>query len=227
MEQESVKGDSRLYDLVMAAPLILFCVFALSGFGLLMPKQLQAPVPNYSLIVTERPDRHFPGDAIGPGLHAPPARRQGAGLLAQGMGVRGRESGICHSSSAQGSSRARYGRPFHRDRRGGHGGIAHHPGVAGKGVRDPAPGAHAGDHRPLRLFGHPLYLFEQLATLGVALQYRQPWALLLVVASITIQFPRMHYEECVLRDTFPAYDAYARATPRVVPFLRPGSSWLA
>ena len=49
----------------------------------------------------------------------------------------------------------------------------------------------------------------------------------MVAVSIAVQFPRMRYEEDVLGKTFADYNAYARVTPRLVPFLRPGSSWLA
>jgi len=36
-----------------------------------------------------------------------------------------------------------------------------------------------------------------------------------------MQFPRMGYDEQVLRETFFEYDAYARVTPRLIPFLPP------
>ena len=72
---------------------------------------------------------------------------------------------------------------------------------------------------PYRIVRHPLYLAEQIATLGVALQYAQPWALLIGAASFAAQFPRMHYEEKVLAETYPAYAQYAARTRRLIPCL--------
>jgi protein-S-isoprenylcysteine O-methyltransferase Ste14 len=70
---------------------------------------------------------------------------------------------------------------------------------------------------PYTIIRHPLYLAEQVATWGVMLQFIQPWALLLAIASFTAQFPRMHYEEQVLQTAFPAYPAYAAHTRRFIP----------
>ena len=211
----------------MAAPLILFCVFALSGFALLMPKQLQAPVPNYSLIVTEA----VTGIFLAMQLVLVCTRRlpvaKAPGFLPRAWAFAGANLGYAILLLP----RARLG-PAMEDLStaivvAGTAGSLITLAWLGKAFAILPQARMLVITGPYAYLRHPLYLFEQLATLGVALQYRQPWALLLVAASIAIQFPRMHYEECVLRDTFPAYDAYARATPRVVPFLRPGSSWLA
>ena len=70
---------------------------------------------------------------------------------------------------------------------------------------------------PYRLIRHPLYLAEQIGTWGLMLQYVQPWAVLIALASLAAQFPRMHYEEQILRETFPEYAAYAARTKRLVP----------
>jgi len=72
---------------------------------------------------------------------------------------------------------------------------------------------------PYRLIRHPLYLAEQVATWGVMLQFVQPWALLIAIASLAAVFPRMHYEELVLRSAFPNYSDYATRTRRLVPGL--------
>ena len=72
---------------------------------------------------------------------------------------------------------------------------------------------------PYRVVRHPLYLVEQIATLGVVLQYAQPWALVIGAASFAAQFPRMHYEEKVLAETYPAYAQYAARTRRLIPYL--------
>ena len=70
---------------------------------------------------------------------------------------------------------------------------------------------------PYRLIRHPLYLAEQIGTWGLMLQYVQPWAVFIALASLAAQFPRMHYEEQILRETFPEYAAYASRTKRLVP----------
>ncbi len=58
-----------------------------------------------------------------------------------------------------------------------------------------------------------------IATLGTALQFAQPWAALIALGSIAAQFPRMHYEEEILRATYPDYAAYEARTSRLIPGL--------
>lgn len=70
---------------------------------------------------------------------------------------------------------------------------------------------------PYRFVRHPLYLAEQIAVLGVMLQRAMPWSLVIAAASLAAQFPRMHYEERVLGETFPSYRDYARRTARLLP----------
>jgi protein-S-isoprenylcysteine O-methyltransferase Ste14 len=72
---------------------------------------------------------------------------------------------------------------------------------------------------PYRVIRHPLYLAEQVAAFGVMLQYAQPWAFGLAIASIAVQFPRMHYEEQVLLAAYPGYRDYAARTRRLLPGL--------
>ncbi len=72
---------------------------------------------------------------------------------------------------------------------------------------------------PYRLLRHPLYLAEQISAFGVALQFRQPWGLLIVLIGFALQFPRMHYEEKVLEASFPAYRGYAAGRAKILPFL--------
>ncbi|HWA29479.1 MAG TPA: isoprenylcysteine carboxylmethyltransferase family protein [Rhizomicrobium sp.] len=70
---------------------------------------------------------------------------------------------------------------------------------------------------PYRLVRHPLYLSETLMTLGLMLQYRQPWALVMAIVVTTLQLPRVLYEERILRFTYPDYKAYALRTARFLP----------
>lgn len=70
---------------------------------------------------------------------------------------------------------------------------------------------------PYRLVRHPLYLCEQIATFGAMLQFAMPWALIIALASLAAQFPRMHYEEEILTATYPDYRAYTAQTCRLIP----------
>ena len=70
---------------------------------------------------------------------------------------------------------------------------------------------------PYRFIRHPLYLAEQVGTWGLMLQFRQPWALLVAIASLGAQFPRMQYEEQILHKTFAKYADYANTTYRLIP----------
>lgn len=72
---------------------------------------------------------------------------------------------------------------------------------------------------PYRLVRHPLYLCETVTTIGLMLQYVQPWSLLYAVAITALQFPRMMYEERVLSATFPGYRAYAERTALFLPYI--------
>lgn len=70
---------------------------------------------------------------------------------------------------------------------------------------------------PYRFVRHPLYVAEQVATFGIMWQFQQPWALMVALLSLAAQFPRMHYEEQILAQTFPSYRAYAERTARLIP----------
>ena len=72
---------------------------------------------------------------------------------------------------------------------------------------------------PYRLVRHPLYLFEIIAMLGVALQFRQPWAMIIFVVDAALQILRIGHEERVLAQAFPDYPAYAAKTSRLFPAL--------
>lgn len=72
---------------------------------------------------------------------------------------------------------------------------------------------------PYRFVRHPLYIAEQVSACGLALQYRQPWSLLIVSAGLLLQLPRMHFEEKILEATYASYGDYRRRTARLIPFL--------
>jgi len=69
---------------------------------------------------------------------------------------------------------------------------------------------------------NPLYLGSMLIVSGFALALLS-WPVALVLASgfAVIYVPVIASEECFLRATFPAYDAYCRRVPRLIPRLSP------
>lgn len=70
---------------------------------------------------------------------------------------------------------------------------------------------------PYRFVRHPLYLAETVTTLGIVLQYRQPWALLVAIAVTAFQVWRLLYEERILAATYPEYRGYSLRTARLLP----------
>lgn len=70
---------------------------------------------------------------------------------------------------------------------------------------------------PYRIVRHPLYVTEEIANIGVMLQFMQPWSLLIEIANVGMLLWRMSFEERVLSRAFPDYAAYAARTPRLIP----------
>ncbi len=70
---------------------------------------------------------------------------------------------------------------------------------------------------PYRLVRHPLYLAEIVSMLGIMLGFRQPWAAMIVLATIVLQIRRMSFEEDILARTYPSYSAYRDRTARLLP----------
>lgn len=70
---------------------------------------------------------------------------------------------------------------------------------------------------PYRFVRHPLYAAEEVAILGVWLQFMSWPATAILVGHFIVQLWRLGFEETVLRENFPEYDAYARKTARLVP----------
>jgi protein-S-isoprenylcysteine O-methyltransferase Ste14 len=70
---------------------------------------------------------------------------------------------------------------------------------------------------PYRIVRHPLYLFEEVASLGVLLQFFSIYTFLIFIMHILIQVQRMKYEETVLQKAFPEYETYKATTARVIP----------
>lgn len=72
---------------------------------------------------------------------------------------------------------------------------------------------------PYRIVRHPLYLFEEVASLGILLQFFSVYTALIFIVHMLIQVQRMKNEESVLEKAFPEYQVYKATTARVIPGL--------
>lgn len=70
---------------------------------------------------------------------------------------------------------------------------------------------------PYRVIRHPLYLAEQIAIIGIFLQFLSWQAALLLLVHFVFQIRRMLNEEGILTETFPEYRDYAGRTARLIP----------
>jgi protein-S-isoprenylcysteine O-methyltransferase Ste14 len=70
---------------------------------------------------------------------------------------------------------------------------------------------------PYRLVRHPLYLAEQIAIVGIFLQFLSWQAVLVLLVHFIFQIRRMLNEERVLSETFTEYRDYAARTARLIP----------
>jgi protein-S-isoprenylcysteine O-methyltransferase Ste14 len=64
---------------------------------------------------------------------------------------------------------------------------------------------------------HPLYLAEEIATIGSVMQFLSAWTAILLVVQIVFQLRRISHEETVLAAVFPQYAEYKEKTARVIP----------
>lgn len=72
---------------------------------------------------------------------------------------------------------------------------------------------------PYRFVRHPVYLGELGACAGLVVAAPSLWNLGVAAVFVGAQAIRMRLEELALAEEFPAYAAYAAATPRIVPLL--------
>jgi protein-S-isoprenylcysteine O-methyltransferase Ste14 len=70
-----------------------------------------------------------------------------------------------------------------------------------------------------RIIRHPLYLAEEVITIGSVIQYLSIWTSILLLVQVACQVRRMINEERVLIDVFPEYKSYQRTTARIIPKL--------
>ena len=68
-----------------------------------------------------------------------------------------------------------------------------------------------------RLVRHPLYLAEEIAAIGVVMQFFSPWTALILAVQFGFQLRRIHNEEVILAAVFPEYLAYCERTARILP----------
>jgi protein-S-isoprenylcysteine O-methyltransferase Ste14 len=72
---------------------------------------------------------------------------------------------------------------------------------------------------PYRLARHPIYQGEIIAGFGLVLPTLLSLHAVVFVIFLAAQLARTYFEEGVLRSTYPQYEAYARHTHRLIPFV--------
>jgi protein-S-isoprenylcysteine O-methyltransferase Ste14 len=83
----------------------------------------------------------------------------------------------------------------------------------------PVPGATLTRTGPYRLWRHPMYLGQALIALGAPLTLGAWRSLGLSLIAMAVLVIRGRREEAALRRTFADYDAYARRTKRLIPYV--------
>jgi protein-S-isoprenylcysteine O-methyltransferase Ste14 len=72
---------------------------------------------------------------------------------------------------------------------------------------------------PYRWIKHPLYFSEEIAILGVVLQYLTPLTVIVLIIHIGVQVCRILYEEDLLRRNCPEYSSYEASRWRLIPCI--------
>ena len=70
---------------------------------------------------------------------------------------------------------------------------------------------------PYRFVRHPLYLTEQIAVIGLFMQFASAWTAVLLAVQFACQLRRMHNEEILLTAKLPEYAVYQLTTARLIP----------
>jgi protein-S-isoprenylcysteine O-methyltransferase Ste14 len=72
---------------------------------------------------------------------------------------------------------------------------------------------------PYAVVRHPVYLGEIIAGFGLVLPTIASLHAVVLAIFLVAQLVRTEYEERVLREAFPEYEAYAGHTRRLIPFI--------
>jgi protein-S-isoprenylcysteine O-methyltransferase Ste14 len=72
---------------------------------------------------------------------------------------------------------------------------------------------------PYRWIKHPLYFAEEIAILGVVLQYLTPVTVIVFVLHLGVQVCRILYEEDLLRRNCSEYSSYEASRWRLIPYV--------
>jgi protein-S-isoprenylcysteine O-methyltransferase Ste14 len=72
---------------------------------------------------------------------------------------------------------------------------------------------------PYQVVRHPIYLGEIVAGFGLVLPTLLTLHVLVFALFLAAQLVRTHFEERILRATYPQYEAYARRTRRLIPYI--------
>jgi len=72
---------------------------------------------------------------------------------------------------------------------------------------------------PYSWIRHPLYLWEEIATVGVVLRYLAPATVAILALHVGLQVCRILYEEDLLRRALPEYSIYEKSRWRLIPHV--------
>ena len=212
--------DGRLWDLVAGTPLILFCVFGVVGTGIEISREAARDMQSLATIAAQAAAGLFLAlELVLTCIRRLPLAKA-PGLMPRLWGILGANFSyviLLFPKAALGIPAAILSATL-----GGFGALASALVLIwlGRGFSVLPQARQLQTSGPYRLVRHPLYLCEQVSLFGVCLQYQQPWAFLIVLVGLALQFPRMRYEEQILAASFPEYPAYQRDTPMLLPGWR-------
>ncbi len=72
---------------------------------------------------------------------------------------------------------------------------------------------------PYRWVRHPMYTSLLLITMAWMIEQPLPWRMILWVGLVVTLSVKLRYEESLLIERFPEYDAYRRQAKRLIPLV--------